>query len=215
MDDALLGLQSEVDSVLLGVHAFAVLAGSGLSSTRGGPGPIPWHPGSQTWQFLVRTLADKIHQEWTEGFTAHADQHIGAGHQVLDTVNLAPLNRVQLPNVKLHHIGRFFQERPQTPGHPPAQHHAPPHRGLCVFHQQEAPLSVRRVSRWSGRARVGSVGSPAVVGPCSGVFGSNIHVYRLSLATVGAEVAAAVLQLLYVADGVGPARGGHRAHTEW
>lgn len=214
MDDALLGLQAEVDSVLLGVHPFAVFAGSGLCSARGRPGPVPWRPASQTWQFLVRTLPGVIHQEWTEGFAANTDQHIGAGHQVLDIVNLASLDGVQLADVKLHHIGRFLQERPEAPGHPPAQHHAPPHRGLRVLHQQEAPLSVGHVSRGRGGAGLGPVGSPAVVGPGPRRFGGDLHVDGFGLATVGAEVAAPVLQLLYVADGAGAARGGHRANAE-
>lgn len=59
------------------------------------------------------------------------------------------------------------------------------------------------------------MGSPAVVGPHLSLFGGNLHVDGFGLATIGAEVAAPVLQLLQVTDGVGPAGRGHRAHTEW
>lgn len=55
----------------------------------------------------------------------------------------------------------------------------------------------------------------AVMVPDSWAFAGQLHVDWLSLSPVGAEVAAAVLELLQVLDGVGTAGSGHSPHAKW
>lgn len=53
-----------------------------------------------------------------------------------------------------------------------------------------------------------------VVVPDVWPFAGQLHVDRLSLPVVRAEVAATILELLQMFDGVGAAGSGHSAHTE-
>lgn len=59
------------------------------------------------------------------------------------------------------------------------------------------------------------MGPLAVMVPDVWTSAGQLHVDRLGLPPVGAEVAAAILELLQVFDGVGAAGSGHSAHTEW
>lgn len=51
--------------------------------------------------------------------------------------------------------------------------------------------------------------------PVAWVFAGELHIDWFSLAPVRAEVAATILQLFYVFDGVSATRGGHSPHTKW
>lgn len=59
------------------------------------------------------------------------------------------------------------------------------------------------------------MGSLAVMVPDIWPFAGQVHVDRFSLPLVRAEVAAAVLKLLQVFDGVGATGSGHSAHAKW
>lgn len=117
--------------------------------------------------------------------------------------------------MKLHQLRHFIKEGPQAPGRPPAEHHAPPHPRLAVLHQQDPSLPVRQMAGRRRRKGVGPLGPPAVLVPDARAFAGQLHVDRLGLATVGAEVAAAVLELLQVLDGVDAAGSGHSPHAKW
>lgn len=64
-----------------------------------------------------------------------------------------------------------------------------------------------RVLRW--------IGPLIVVVPDVWPFAGQLHVDGLSLPLVRAEVAATILELLQMFDGVGGAGSGHSAHTKW
>ncbi len=51
--------------------------------------------------------------------------------------------------------------------------------------------------------------------PGARAFASQLHVDWLSVATVRAEVAATVLELLQMSDGVGAAGSSHSPHAKW
>ena len=127
---------------------------------------------------------------------------------------LASLCSVELANVKLHHLRHFIQKGPEAPGRPPAQHHAPPHAGLAVLHQQDPPLPVRQVVGRRGGRALGPLGSAVLMVPDARAFARQLHVDGLSLAPVGAQVAATVLELLEVSDGVGATGSGYSPHTK-
>lgn len=59
------------------------------------------------------------------------------------------------------------------------------------------------------------MGPLAVMVPDVWAFAGQLHVDWLSLPPVRAEVAAAVLELLQVFDGVGAAGSGHSPHAKW
>lgn len=50
--------------------------------------------------------------------------------------------------------------------------------------------------------------------PSALVFADQLHIDWLNVPPVRAEVAAAVLELLQVFDGVGPSGGGHDPHSK-
>lgn len=56
---------------------------------------------------------------------------------------------------------------------------------------------------------------PAVMVPDARTFVSQFHVYWLSLASVRAQVAATILELLQVFDGVGATGGGYSSYAKW
>lgn len=58
------------------------------------------------------------------------------------------------------------------------------------------------------------MGPRVVMVPDVRTFACELHVDWLSLRAVGAEVAAAVLELLQVFDGVGATGSGHSAHAK-
>lgn len=117
--------------------------------------------------------------------------------------------------MELHHLRSLIQKGLQAPGGTPAEHHAPPHTGLPVLDQQNPALPVRQVAmrcRGCGLRRIGPL---TVVVPDVWPFTGQLHVDRFSLSLVRAEVAATILELLQMFDGVGSARSGHSAHTKW
>lgn len=59
------------------------------------------------------------------------------------------------------------------------------------------------------------MGPLAVMVPHVWAFAGQLHVDWLSLPPVRAEVAAAVLELLQVFDGVGATGSGHSPHAKW
>lgn len=59
------------------------------------------------------------------------------------------------------------------------------------------------------------IGPLIVVVPDVWPFAGQLHVDGLSLPLVRAEVAATILELLQMFDGVGGAGSGHSAHTKW
>lgn len=59
------------------------------------------------------------------------------------------------------------------------------------------------------------MGLVAVMVPHVLPFAGYLHVDWLSLPPVRAEVAAAILELLQVFDGVGATGSGHGAHAKW
>lgn len=59
------------------------------------------------------------------------------------------------------------------------------------------------------------MGLTALMVPDAWAFAGYLHVDWLSVATVRAEVAAAVLELLQMSDGVGATGSGHSPHTKW
>lgn len=70
------------------------------------------------------------------------------------------------------------------------------------------------MARWSPRGRFGALRPPAVMVPDALAFAGQVHVNGLSLAPVRAEVAATILELLQVFDGVCTSGSGHSTHSK-
>lgn len=118
--------------------------------------------------------------------------------------------------MKLHDFRHLIQEGPQAPGRPPAEHHASPNPRVTVFHQEDPSLlPVRHVANGRCGCKVRPMGPVAVMVPDVGPLADQLHVHGFSLPPVRAEVAAAILELLQMVDGVGAAGSGHGANAEW
>lgn len=68
---------------------------------------------------------------------------------------------------------------------------------------------------WRRGRGLGRIGPLAVVVPDVWPPAGQLHVDGLRLPLVRAEVAAAVLELLQMCDGVDAAGSGHSAHAKW